>query len=238
MAKNLSTTPIGIAVWPRFDKPDTKFAKPGESGVYSTKLRLDADKAAPLVAEIDEKMQAEFAKAKSEAKSPMKAKKVKLADPPYAEDEDGSVLFTFKMQAGGISKKDGKPWTNAPALYDAKGKPVNGLVVGNGSKIKVGYELTTFFTQLVGAGVSLRLKAAQIIELVERGSADASYYGFDAEEGGFEADESQINSAKPKVQSGPFQDETPTEEASEDEGEDTDDETPAAAPNGAASDDF
>ena len=35
----------------------------------------------------------------------------------------------------------------------------------------------------MGAGVSLRLKAVQIINLVEGGGASASNYGFDATEG-------------------------------------------------------
>ena len=115
-------------------------------------------------------------------------------------------------------------------IRDAKGNPVNGLAVGNGAIVKVGYELSPFYTQLVGAGVSLRLKAVQIITLVERGGADASYYGFETEEDGFEADETQINSKKVSA-SAPVQ--TPAEAAGFDSEDDDD-----SADESGADDDF
>ena len=47
------------------------------------------------------------------------------------------------------------------------------------------YRLTSFpyYVAAVGAGVSLRLKAVQIIDLKTGGGADASAYGFSATEG-------------------------------------------------------
>ena len=51
--------------------------------------------------------------------------------------------------------------------------------------MKVSYELVPYHTSLVGAGVSLRLKAAQILKLVSGDGAAASSFGF-AKEQGFE----------------------------------------------------
>ena len=54
--------------------------------------------------------------------------------------------------------------------------------VWGGSEIKVSAELIPYFTSMVGAGVSMRLRAAQIINLIEGGS-NSSGYGFKEEEG-------------------------------------------------------
>ena len=73
---------------------------------------------------------------------------------------------------------------------DAKGKPLTGETkVGGGSVIKVSYEVVPYYTAIAGAGVSLRLKAVQIIELkAYSGGGNAESYGFGEEEG-FEADD-------------------------------------------------
>ena len=54
--------------------------------------------------------------------------------------------------------------------------------VWGGSELKVSAELIPYFTSMVGAGVSMRLRAAQIIKLIEGGS-NSSGYGFKEEEG-------------------------------------------------------
>ena len=69
-------------------------------------------------------------------------------------------------------------------MFDATGKPIaKDTIVWGGSEMKVSYELVPYHTTLVGAGVSLRLKAAQILKLVSGEGAAASSYGFSKEEG-------------------------------------------------------
>jgi hypothetical protein len=170
-------------VYPHLNKPDTKF---NTEGVYRVKLNLPADEAAELVEKIDAAMEHAYEEAVNAAETPGKAKRVKRADAPYQEDEDGSINFNFKLTASGISKKDGTPWEMKPAIFDARGQviPHNTVRIGGGSLIRVSFEMNEFYTALVGAGVSLRLRGVQVIELVEWGG-NAESHGFGDEEEGF-----------------------------------------------------
>lgn len=180
------TTPIGIAVFPRLTTPDTKFEA---DGVYSLKLKLTEEAAAPLIELIDNMIEEEFKAALAEAKPAQKAR-MKKADPSYSREYDtegnptGYILFNFKMKASGISKKTGKQWTRKPVIFDSKGRPITdpAFNIWGGSRVRVGYELKPF-TSNVGSGVSHRLEAVQIIELHDGNSKDAAAYGFDAVDG-------------------------------------------------------
>ena len=67
-------------------------------------------------------------------------------------------------------------------LFDRTGKPLTGEPkIGTGTEAYVSFEFRDFYTPLVGAGVSLRIKAAQLLKIVEYG-ADASTYGFSSED--------------------------------------------------------
>ena len=95
----------------------------------------------------------------------------------------------FKTKAK-VTMRSGDSFDQKVALFDAKGKPlVNPPNVGGGSKIKVSYQVVPYYTATVGAGLTLRMKAVQILKLVEYTSgANASSYGF-KEEDGYEAEE-------------------------------------------------
>lgn len=188
------TTPRGRAVYPYLNKPDTKF---DADGVYHTKLAVPAKAAEELVAAIDAAAKKALEDAKEEvANLKAKGKKVKDAkeceDLPYSYDEEkDEFVFSFKMKSQVKGKDGAEGWTQKPAIFDAKGKPVDKTVrVGGGSTLRVSFEIVTFFQQKIGAGVSLRLRAVQVIELKEYGTGDASTHGFGEEEDGtFAADE-------------------------------------------------
>lgn len=175
-------TPAGTAQYPRLNVPDTKFVP---EGVYSVKLEFTGDEAQELSAFLDTKMQESFAEAKKE--NP--AKKIKEADAPYSWNDDGVLSVNFKMKASGTTK-DGKTWNRKPALFDAKGKPLDvGTTIGGGSKLILSYTPSPFYTGLIGAGLSMRLEAVQVIELKEGGNGQSSdSFGF-KEQDGFEAKE-------------------------------------------------
>lgn len=64
-----------------------------------------------------------------------------------------------------------------PKIFDRHGVQLEGVKIGNGSKVKVSYlenEYTTF-----GGGINLYLNAVQVIELVEYKTYTADSYGFD-----------------------------------------------------------
>ena len=153
------TSPIGEAVWPKLNKPDTKFNK---DGVYEVKLRLTEDEAKPFV----NKLQGIL---KMHVEDTGKAKP-KMAPIPWKEVEDddgnptGQVDFKFKLNA--IGGRGDNQFTQRPALYDSEGKIMSDEI-GGGSKIQIGAEVVTYDVASIGVGISLRLKAVMVFELKE-----------------------------------------------------------------------
>ena len=60
--------------------------------------------------------------------------------------------------------------------------------IGNGSKARLCVQLTPYYMASNNYGVSLRLIAVQLIDLVEFGSTSADACGFDNVDGGYTAD--------------------------------------------------
>jgi len=182
------TSPKGTAAWPRLTEPDRTF---DPNGTYSVNLRLSAEEAEAFVSQIDKAHSAQVAEVIKELKGKGKPGKVKESDKPYKMvfDEDGNetgeVEFKFKLKAMAGGKD--KQWAQKPRLFDAKGKPLPADVkVGSGSTIRVGYELFPYYVPSVGSGVSLRVLAVQVLELVEFSGGNFKDFGFN-EEDGFEA---------------------------------------------------
>ena len=177
------TTPAGIAQYPYLTKPDTKFNPDGE---YKISVEIPGAAAQDTVTFLDEQFAASVAKAKKDNPG----KKIKEGDVPYSVNDDtGKVTVRFKLKAK-VTPKQGDPFEQRPALFDAKGKPIGtDAKIGGGSKVKVAYELVPYYTAIAGAGISLRLKAVQVIDLVEfSGGASSEAYGFGEEEG-YEAED-------------------------------------------------
>ncbi len=174
-------SPVGVSQYAWLTAPDTRF---DENGHYKTNLIVKAQDATELMNAIDRVRKDSVDMAKEKAKG----KKIKEADAPYSEETDaegnltGNVIFKFKCKAK-IVTKDGTIIPNRVALFDAKGKPMTDANVWSGSEIKVSAELIPYYTAMVGAGVSMRLRAVQILKLVEGGSGNAKGYGFDEQEG-------------------------------------------------------
>ena len=170
-----------MAQYPHLNKPDTKFNPDGE---YKVNLELNAEEASEILSFLDGHMADSLEKAKEENAG----KKIKQADAPYSVDENtGKVTIRFKLKAK-VTPKNGEPFEQRVAIFDAKGSPMTSAPnIGGGTKLKVSYEVMPFYTSLIGAGISLRVRAVQIIELVEYSSAGAGAYGF-GEEDGYEAD--------------------------------------------------
>lgn len=183
-------TPIGVSQYAWLTQPDTRF---DESGHYKTNLILKTEEAGELMQRIDKALEVSRELAQEKAKG----KKVKQADAPYFEEVDdagnstGNTIFKFKCKAQIVSK-DGTIIPNKVALFDAKGTPMKDVNVWSGSEIKVSAELIPYYTAMVGAGVSMRLRAVQIIKLVEGGGGNAKGFGFD-ETDGYEHQETQVN---------------------------------------------
>jgi hypothetical protein len=176
-SKNI-VTPKGVLVYPHLNKADTKFDK---DGVWRAGLRLVKKDAKELIETITNEIEANAA-----AETKKRNKQVKVANPPYSEEEDGNVVVNFKLKAGG-TRDTGEKWSQKPVLYDSKGNlfdPQDKIIWG-GTEAKIAFQYAPYHVGSVGAGVSLRLKAVQILNLVT-GEGNASSFGFKEEEG-FEA---------------------------------------------------
>ena len=163
MTNKTFTTNKGVAYYPYISAPDTKF---DESGHYKVNLCLSKEEAKPVTDLIQGEILAGI-KAMKEAKP---NKQIKQAPLPYHDELDddtgeptGNVIIKFKSKAA-----------YKPAVFDAKGSMM--------AKHNI------YDSPSIGAGVTLRLRAVQVIEYVE-GSSGAGKFGF-GEEVGFTSDES------------------------------------------------
>lgn len=202
-------TPKGVAIYPKLHKPDTKWKAEGQ---YSVKLRVrPEDVPAELIEKIEalrtakaEEVRAELASKKQGAK----VKSLKVTDVVFPAEVDkdtgeetGFLVVNAKMQASGVSKATGKPWSRKPDLFDAKGKKLAKVpMIFGGSELKVACEARAYYSPKDNeVGVSFQLNGAQIIKLVTGGDRSAADYGFGEEDGYTDA---------PEETGGDFSDET------------------------------
>jgi hypothetical protein len=177
------TSPVGVARFPKLNTPDTKFKEEGE---YSVQLQLskDSPENQSFINELAKIYEANYKTVSAENRG----KKIKRMDPPWKDgvDRDGNDLncwdLRIKMPASYMSKQDGKKVEMRPAIFDAKLNPSK-AEVGGGSKIRVNFDVSPFYVPALGAGISLRLRAVQVLELSQRGSRSGTDYGFSQADG-------------------------------------------------------
>ena len=151
---------VGESVYPHLTRPDVRFNDYGE---YKVTLKVGKQDAQSMVKLIDQAIEENLATAEKEAKG----KTIKPAPKPYKIEGD-NVFFKYKMRASGTNKKTNEKFSQRPALFDAKKNPIPASQsIWGGSLMKVAYQLIPYNSPAIGAGVSARLKAAQIIKLVE-----------------------------------------------------------------------
>lgn len=158
-------TPIGEAIYPRLLKPDTKF---NELGEYKITLKIKKQDASKLLSDLDLFLGDSLANFEKEAKG----KKIKLAPKPYTTEGDFFIL-KMKMKASGINKKTKQPFQQRPIVVDAKKNPMPiDTYIASGSMCKCVFDVIPYHTPITGAGITLRLKMVQVIDLVTRERAD------------------------------------------------------------------
>jgi hypothetical protein len=185
------TSPKGIAKYPWLSRPDVQF---NTDGVFKVNLLIPEAEAVGLCSALDNAAAAALADAKAKAKNPALAKAITLA-PPYSKavddagEETGDIEFKFKMNAR-VTFSDGKTRDMKPAFFDAKGKAMEECPnVYGGSVLKVNFSPAPYYAaSSKSAGVSLRINAVQIIELVTGGGGTATGFGFAEEADGFDSD--------------------------------------------------
>ena len=164
----IGVSPKGKAKWCKWQKPD-------QFGKYSVDLYIEDEE---VRQEFINKLEELKEKAKKEVVA--KGKKIMLDMPVYKEDDEGNIFFNFKRDA---VKKDGTeikiPIYN---VYGKEDKEFNALI-GNGSIIKVKYAANPYYipaTKMLG--VSLKLLAIQVIDLVEYQEGGSAGFSNEAED--------------------------------------------------------
>jgi len=162
-------SPLGEAVYPHLNRPDVKFNPLGE---YKITLKLNKSDASKFIQEIDKYIDDCLATYEKDAKG----KKIKQAPKPYTL-EGNNFFLKLKLKASGLNKKTQETYTQKPALFDAKKNPfpVDKSIWG-GSKVKIAFDLVPYSVASIGSGVTARIKAVQIIELVEGGSKEENLF--------------------------------------------------------------
>lgn len=202
------TSPKGVFKYPSLTKPDfgnEKFPKP--DGEFKTALVVPRAEAQALIDKLMPEWEAAIVLGKADFAKlavPVRKKLGTLKEQMFyqdefdaeTEEETGNVIFSFKTKYGITDKKSGEKRFNKIGLFDAKGTPLKpGVAIYGGTVGKIAFQTSPYFVAGQGmAGLSLRLSAAQIIDLVGPGVRAASAYGFGAEEG-YESAESEAEGA-------------------------------------------
>ena len=151
---------VGEAIYPHLNKPDVKYHAEGE---YKVTLKIAKSDATDMIKLFNNAQADSLKKAIAENKG----KKVKESPHPRYTIEGNNVFFIFKLKASGVNKKTKESFTQRPQLLraDKTPHPLDKQIWG-GSKIKVAYQLVPYVAPF-GAGISARMKAVQILDLVE-----------------------------------------------------------------------
>ena len=160
MSQQTNLSEIGEAIYPHLNKPDVRFSEARESKVTLKVAKSDATAMLKLYnSAIEDALKL--------AEQNHKGKGIKNAPKPFTE-EDNYVFFKFKMKATGVNQKTKEKFSQRPQLFDAKKNPIPlSTIIWGGSKMRVAFNLVPYYTPMLGAGITARLKAVQVISLVE-----------------------------------------------------------------------
>lgn len=189
------TTPAGEAVNPWITKPDTLFNANGE---FKVDLSVPFEEAQSLIAQL-EQTRNDFIQtlpiAKQKALTAVPVCRDEYTRPKYPEnstkeeraairdawegDLTGNVLFRIKMKAK-VTTGEGETFTQQPVVVHADtGAAVEGAVFG-GSIIRVKGQIVPYTNSAAGTvGITLRMKAVQVIEQVSGGGDGSFWSDFD-----------------------------------------------------------
>jgi len=191
------TTPVGEGLWLHITEPDKKWTPVA----FKASLILDTEDAEILI----EKLEPFYASKLAEMKESHPKKKWGRYEPWESELDDdsketGRTIFKFKQNAE-IPTKSGEVFKTKVVIFDSgtktsPPKPVDlgTKKVANGSLIAISFEPYAYDNMTsTQVGVSLRLKAVQIIQMIEYNPGGSA--SFDTFEHGFQG-ETEVETKK------------------------------------------
>lgn len=173
------TSPRGEALYPYLKSPEVY---EGQEVGYTIQVKFSKEDTDKLIALLEEEL--ESVKNSSEFKGKRWSREPHMG---FREDKNGDIVFKFKTKAT-ITTKSGETIKRTVPVFDSKGKPID-VTIGNGSVVRVAFQIVPYWKSSTNNGLSLYLDAVQVIELVEyNGGASADAFGFEVEEGGYVGD--------------------------------------------------
>ena len=169
-------SPIGTAVYPKLVIPDTAF---DDAGVYSCKLHVTKKEFEDFKSQVDPLVEAAY-----KAECDKQGKEVRKAPSTPLRIVEGQYEIFAKQKAKVITRNGETLEFNIP-LFDSQVKPIlDGPKIGSGSKIRMSMTFNPWFVPSQGWGYTLRLREAQVLELVEYSSSGGAT-SFSAEAEGY-----------------------------------------------------
>lgn len=161
MARQMLTTPVGDAYWAKCFEPEEDRFDEGKPRSWSISWCGDQNDKATLA--LMQTIEEEFARLHGEGAKPSKNAW------PFREqtDKDGKAtgLMEFRFKKNETTKKG--QVLQAPAVYDShKNLWPEGVLIGNGSKVKVAFSAWGWEDKFGKKGVSLSFEALQVLDLV------------------------------------------------------------------------
>ena len=156
-------SPVGTAVYPKLVHPDTAF---DEAGVYSCKLHVTKEEFEAFKAQVDPLVEAAYkAECDKQGKEVRKAPSTPVRLTPEGDFE------IFAKQKAKVITRNGETLEFSVPLFDSQVKPIlDKPRIGSGSKIRMSMTFNPWFVSSQGWGYTLRLREAQVLELVEYSS--------------------------------------------------------------------
>lgn len=185
-------TPVVKCEWAQINKPNYKF---DPAGVYSIDLIFDTKNAEhkAFLEKIESMVEEVYQNALKDAKPQLKKRiqRQDFATVLYDEAgaETGFVKVKLKKNATGVNGE-----TLQIKLFDSTGKEIKKRInIGNGSLVRAKIYLVDYAMPTGLVGVSLKLNAIQIIDLVEYKSDGGSFPAY--HEGGYAFEEEEEGEA-------------------------------------------
>lgn len=183
---NKLVTPIGTAVYPKLVEPDTAF---DEAGVYTCKLHVTKEEFTEFKAKVDKMAEAAYT---AECQRQNNSEVRKAPSCPVRVTQDGDYEILAKQKAK-ITTRKGETIEFKIPLYDSQIKRIeNKPKIGSGSRIRMSVIFSPWFVSSQGWGYTLRLKEAQVLEMVEYSSGGGTS-SFSAEAEGYTTTENGEN---------------------------------------------
>ena len=174
-----------IADYPALNSPCTRFSQTGEYKCTLT-YQKDSKEAEEAMAFLDKQLQIgiEYLEAENDYK-------ITETNPSYLLNDDGKVSIRLKNKS--FVTKKGEIILNSPAFFNYNAQPLKTIpTIRSGSLLNVTADIVPYSMRDTDrktgesfnvAGLSLRMKAIQILKLSDGYQRSAKDYGFSTEEG-------------------------------------------------------